>query len=113
MASWQPTVTTIDSAGTSMFSSARSESAIRSRIRPAVGPYWKSASRIWPGDVPLLRQVVEIAADVREDLLGIEEAVVRAAGRERDRVRIAEGDLVEEVHRVQERVRTAGVQIFR
>ena len=22
-------------------------------IRPAVGPYWKSASRIWPGEFPI------------------------------------------------------------
>jgi len=45
-------VTTIDPAGTSMFSSSRSEEAINSRICPAVGPYWNMAARICSGAVP-------------------------------------------------------------
>ena len=69
-----------------MFSSSRSESAISSLIRPAVGPYWNERITDLAGRMPTVRQVIEVAADVREDLLGVEEAVVRAAGSERDRL---------------------------
>src|SRR5260370_28132586 len=53
-----------------------------------------------------------VPTDIRVDMFGVEESVVRSAGSERDRLGIAKGDLVEEVHRVQERVADAGVQIL-
>src|SRR5262249_11931042 len=51
-----------------------------------------------------LREVVKVAADAGEDLLEVEEAIVRPAGGERDGVRVPGGDLVEEVHGVQYRI---------
>ncbi len=56
-------------------------------------------------------EVREKGVQVLVDVLRLEESLVRAAGCEGERLRVALGDLVEEGHRVQQRIGQAGVQL--
>src|SRR3569833_1482917 len=49
--------------------------------------------------------MVQVTAQMGEDLLGVEEPVVRPSRSEGDGLGVVQGDLVQEVHRVHDRVR--------
>ena len=69
------------------------------------------AAHLLPASTQVVAQVLAEPAQVAVQHVDLEELLVRPAGRQRDRVRVVVGDLVEEVHRVQRRVLERGVQV--
>src|ERR1039457_304158 len=63
------------------------------------------------GRLSAVGEMVEVAPQVGEDLLGVEKPVVGTTWGEGDGLGIPRGDLVEKVHRVQDGVRDGGVQV--